>query len=127
VAYLVWLGLGALRPTADPGAIRPARTPTPGGRLVVQGFAVMMANPKAVLAVGAILPPFLDPDRPALLQVTIMAATICAGSILVHCGYIAAAGRLAAWRPFTARPRLMRTLAGLVYLAAAAALAAVGV
>ena len=127
VAYLAWLGMRALRPPARPDAIRPERPPAPGGRLVAQGFGVMMANPKAVLAVGAILPPFMDPARPALPQVAIMAATICAGSILVHAAYIVAAGQLAAWRPFTARPRLMRSLAGLVYLTAAAALAAVGI
>ena len=126
VAYLAWLGVRALRPPREPDAIGPARTPTPGGRLVAQGFGVMMANPKAVLAVAAILPPFLDPARPALPQVAIIAATICAGSILVHCGYIAAAARLAAWRPLTQRPRLMRSLAGTVYLVAAAALAATG-
>lgn len=127
VAYLGWLGLRALLPPRSPESIQPAERPEHGIRLVAQGFVIMMSNPKAVLAVGAILPPFVDPTRAAIPQFAVMAITICAGSIAVHSLYILAAGQLAAARMFTGHPRLMRRAAGTIYLGAAAALAWVGI
>lgn len=75
--YVAWLGVGALR-----GAFATAADPrTPPVRLgrnaFVDGFAVQIANPKAVLFFTAVLPPFLDLDRPAGPQLALFAlATI---------------------------------------------------
>ena len=63
-AYVAWLGiksiLSSFKP-ADPQAL--VRQPT-GRSAFVDGFAVQISNPKAVLFFTAVLPPFLDPHRP---------------------------------------------------------------
>lgn len=77
--YVAWLGLKALL-----GALRPAPTVeapsvvAPIGRsALIDGFAVQIANPKIVLFFGAVLPPFLDIDRPLGPQLALFAlATI---------------------------------------------------
>ena len=59
---------------ADPQAL--ARQPT-GRSAFVDGFAVQISNPKAVLFFTAVLPPFLDPHRPLPAQLAAFAmATI---------------------------------------------------
>lgn len=72
--YLVWLAFSALRegneqepanPDAPAGASR--------GRALWQGFAVQIANPKAILFFTAVLPPFLDPARPVAPQLALFA------------------------------------------------------
>jgi threonine/homoserine/homoserine lactone efflux protein len=53
-AYLIALGLLALRAPADPA-------PPAAGR---QAFWVALLNPKTMIFFAALLPPFLDPARP---------------------------------------------------------------
>jgi threonine/homoserine/homoserine lactone efflux protein len=72
--YLVWLAWQAVRASgkgAEPaGAARP-------GRAFRDGFAVQIANPKIVLFFGAVLPPFIDVERPLVPQLALFAvATI---------------------------------------------------
>lgn len=76
-AYIAWLGLkafhGALRKDAEPGhgAFRQGRS------AFLDGFTVQIANPKAILFFTAVLPPFLDPQRPLAAQLALFAvATI---------------------------------------------------
>ena len=64
VAYLLWLGVQALR---DRGALRPtdeasgAATPAGSGRRVLQGVLTNALNPKVMLFFMAFLPQFADP------------------------------------------------------------------
>lgn len=75
--YVAWLGINALR-----GAFRTAADPEVptvrmGRSALVDGFMVQIANPKAVLFFTAVLPPFLDVNRPAAPQLALFAvATI---------------------------------------------------
>lgn len=76
--YVAWLGAkslwSALRPAAAPGTAPPPRL---GRGPFSDGFLVQIANPKAVLFFTAVLPPFMDPDRPAAPQLALFAlATI---------------------------------------------------
>lgn len=129
VAYLAYLGLRSFWPSriVEKDAVL-NRTKT-GRRLIGQGFAIMISNPKAVLAVGAIVPPFIDPSAALIPQFLVIAATISLGSIAVHSFYITLAGSLAAmpWMTgpgMTEQSRRWRHLAGIVYLGAACALGA---
>ena len=75
--YVAWLGYkawrGAFRTAADPDA----PTVRLGRSAVVDGFMVQIANPKAILFFTAVLPPFLDVNRPAAPQLALFAlATI---------------------------------------------------
>lgn len=56
-AYLAWLGWKLLRSS---GAID-ASVAVPRGGFLLQGFLVLMANPKALLWFGAFIPQFVDP------------------------------------------------------------------
>ena len=75
--YVGWLGLASIReaarPTAEAGPARPARTRRPA---FVDGFLVQLANPKAVLFFTAVLPPFLDGDRPIAPQLALFGAAV---------------------------------------------------
>lgn len=85
--YVAWLGLkalrGAFRTAADPesAAIRPGRS------AIVDGFMVQIANPKAVLFFTAVLPPFLDVDRPAAPQLALFAAATIGMDVLSMSAY----------------------------------------
>ncbi|PZU52672.1 MAG: LysE family translocator [Brevundimonas sp.] len=74
--YVAWLGLkalrGAFRTAADPQSIVVRR----GRSAFVDGFAVQIANPKAVLFFTAVLPPFLDVSRPVVPQLVLFAAAV---------------------------------------------------
>lgn len=77
--YVAWLGLKALRDAFAPAAAA-ARKPIalhPDRSAFIDGFMVQIANPKAVLFFTAVLPPFMDPARPAAPQLALFAlATI---------------------------------------------------
>src|SRR5215203_5012723 len=58
-AYLIWLGWKLLRSS---GSLEtPGSLPPPRGGFVLQGFLVLMGNPKALLWFGAFIPQFIDP------------------------------------------------------------------
>ena len=74
-AYLFYLGLriimaSVLRPrvqTAQPTMAAPAQR-----SLFLQGLLIQLTNPKALLFVSALLPQFIEPRRPILLQLVIL-------------------------------------------------------
>lgn len=123
VAYLLWI---ALRTWRAAGRARPAEAPErprPGGLVLLQAFAIMLANPKAALAYAAFFPAFVAPDAPALPQFALLTATSAACSLTVHCSYITLAGRLGGLPALRRRPVAVGRLSAGIYLAAAAALA----
>ncbi len=75
--YVAWLGIKALRGAfANEG--QPQDAVVSRGRSAIRdGFMVQIANPKAVLFFTAVLPPFLDVNRPIGPQLLLFAvATI---------------------------------------------------
>ncbi len=72
VAYLAWMGIAMLRHGASRLAGQQAQTANfPRG--FVNGLAVHMSNPKALLFYTAFIPPFIDPGGNLLLQFAILA------------------------------------------------------
>ena len=67
-AYLIWIGWKLLR---SPDSSRATRRPhpTPRGGFLLQGFLVLMANPKALLWFGAFIPQFVDPKGNYVAQI----------------------------------------------------------
>ena len=66
-AYLIWIGWKLLR---HPGALgETAAAPAPRGGFFLQGFLVVMSNPKALLFFGAFIPQFVDPTGDYVGQV----------------------------------------------------------
>ena len=85
--YVAWLGLkalhGAFRNPSDPSEITVRR----GRNAFADGFAVQIANPKAILFFTAVLPPFLDINRPLAPQLALFAATTVGMDGLSMCAY----------------------------------------
>ncbi len=55
--------------------------------LVMRGFLVNISNPKALIFILAILPQFIDPAAPLLIQYVIIAATMVVVDLIVMAGY----------------------------------------
>jgi homoserine/homoserine lactone efflux protein len=124
VLYLVFLAVKQWRaaPTAlpDESAARPVGKPL---NLVLRGFLVNISNPKALVFMLAVLPQFIDPQAPLLIQYAIIAATMVCVDLLVMAGYTGLAARvLRALRTPRQQRRMNRTFAAL-FVAAAAFLA----
>jgi threonine/homoserine/homoserine lactone efflux protein len=66
-AYLVWLGIRALRAPVVPAAVQ-APAPEALGRVFRDGAIVSLLNPKTAIFFAAFLPPFLQPGAPVALQ-----------------------------------------------------------
>ena len=72
--YVAWLGVQALRGAFSTAAEPDHARVTRGRGAMLDGFLVQIANPKAVLFFTAVLPPFLDVNRPVIPQLLLFAA-----------------------------------------------------
>jgi threonine/homoserine/homoserine lactone efflux protein len=76
-AYLVWLGLKSLWAGIRNLESHASATVRAGRSAFLDGFMVQIANPKILLFFSAVLPPFLDVQRPLAPQLVMFAgATI---------------------------------------------------
>ena len=95
-AYLLWLGFKQWRApvTLDDGG---AQAGPPVMRLrqrVLTGALTNATNPKGIVFMVAVLPQFIDPKRPLLLQLLILLVTTLAVDTVVMHGYALLASRL---------------------------------
>jgi threonine/homoserine/homoserine lactone efflux protein len=89
-AYLIFLGYKLLRAPdalADAGAAA-----TPRGGFFLQGFLVMMSNPKALLWFGAFIPQFVDPKGDYVGQTVLLGLTAMAVALLSDGAYAVLTG-----------------------------------
>jgi homoserine/homoserine lactone efflux protein len=93
-AYLVWLGWKLLRSSGSLDA--PGNTPRPREGFFVQGFAVLMSNPKALVLFGAFFPQFIDPHSDYVSQVILLGITAMAVALVLDGLYAILAGRAGA-------------------------------
>nr|WP_166175787.1 LysE family translocator [Altererythrobacter segetis] len=100
--YLGWLGAQALRHAgAGAGEGRePARKPSP--HAFRDGVFVALSNPKALIYIVALLPPFVDRHEPIVPQLVLLAAVAIAIDVALGALYVGAGSRLSA---AMARPR----------------------
>jgi len=103
--YLAWLGVQALRQagrTPEDGA-KPRRQPT--RHAFRDGILVAIGNPKSLVYIVALLPPFVDPHDPVWPQLLVLGVLAIAIDIMLGLVYIFAGSRLAAAmeRPATRR------------------------
>jgi len=123
-AYLIYLGIRTivgvglgLRPDGVIGAI------TRDWATLGRGFALQAANPKALMFFVALLPQFINPNRPIGLQILILGVTSVVIEFFVLAGYGYLAGRAAV---LARRPRfvaLTNRVSGGMLVAAGAGLA----
>jgi threonine/homoserine/homoserine lactone efflux protein len=91
-AYLVWLGWKLLR---SPEAISQVdkNASAPRGGFFLQGFLVIMANPKALLFFGAFIPQFIDPNGNYVAQIALLGITAMAVALVSDGAYAVLTGR----------------------------------
>jgi homoserine/homoserine lactone efflux protein len=93
-AYLVWLGWKLLRSSGSLDA--PGNAPRPREGFFVQGFAVLMSNPKALVLFGALFPQFIDSNGDYVSQVILLGSTAMAVALVFDSLYAILAGRAGA-------------------------------
>ena len=126
VAYLLWLAWKQWQ--ALPQALDDSAAPRPIGRplsLVLRGFVVNASNPKAIVFILAVLPQFLDPAKPLLLQYVERGATMVVVDLLVMAGYTGLAARVLRLLRTPRQQRLVNRSFATMFAGAAALLATV--
>ena len=119
-AYLIWLGWKLLRSEGAFG--QSGDTPKPRGGFFLQGFLVLLGNPKALLWFGAFIPQFIDPAGDYMWQVVLLGVTAMATAAISDGAYAilaGGAGRLLSRQ----RVRLVSRIGGLCLIGGGAWLA----
>ncbi len=98
--YLLWCGVSLWR--NKPGAIKSDRwtsqpAPTPA-RLYVQGMLVAVTNPKSFVFFSAMLPQFVDANRPDAGLAIILVGSFAAMTFISHAAWLCGASAIAQLR-----------------------------
>ncbi|MFN3347824.1 LysE family translocator [Pseudorhodoplanes sp.] len=108
-AYLIWIGIRMWRSSGK--LDEPGQTPKPRGGFFLQGFLVMLSNPKVLVFFGAFIPQFVDPSGNYVAQVIVLGAIAMLTAAVTDAAYAVLTGR--ARGMFTqARVRLVSKLSG---------------
>lgn len=119
--YVAWLGLRSLW-SGVKGDGGPAEAPAVhrNRSAFLDGFSVQIANPKALLFFTAVLPPFLDLERPLAPQLVLFAAATVGFDVIAMSAYGLGGAALSARMNEPAFRRGFAFLVGALLLAAAA-------
>ena len=123
VAYLVYLGIVTWRAPARGFEEDRDDEETTARGIFMRGFWVNLTNPKGIIFCAAILPQFVDPAQPQLLQYVVLALTTFVVDIAVMSGYTAAAAKVLGAMRDPARLRWVNRGLGGAFVAAGVALA----
>lgn len=95
IAYLAWLGVQAIRHSFHPedGLARPAREPS--RHAFRDGILIAIGNPKSLIYMVAIIPPFVDASTAVGPQIVVLAVIALALDLPIGALYIGAGQRLA--------------------------------
>lgn len=99
-AYLMWLGWSQWRAPVVADSAQAVLLPNVElsvRQRVVRGFITNVTNPKGIVFMVAVLPQFIDPQRPMALQLLILLITTVAVDLVVMHGYAWLASSLQAW------------------------------
>jgi threonine/homoserine/homoserine lactone efflux protein len=91
-AYLVWLGIKLIRFPVE-GVDADTPPPPPRGGFFLQGFVVLLSNPKVLVFFGAFIPQFMDMNRDHVSQVALLGATFMGIAGMTDALYALLAGR----------------------------------
>ena len=109
-AYLVWLGIKLVRSPVE-SISADAPPPPPRGGFFLQGFLVLLSNPKVLVFFGAFIPQFMDMSRDHFSQVVLLGVTFMVTGAITDTVYAVLAGRVR--RFFSARrTRLLSRISG---------------
>jgi threonine/homoserine/homoserine lactone efflux protein len=128
-AYLVYLGVQAIRHRRSLGAALDAMAERKTiGRILRDGFAVGVGNPKAIVFFAAVLPQFVDRSAGHVpVQMLLLGAVFMAIAVLSDSSWALAAGTARAWLARSPRRlELVGGTGGLVMIGIGASLALTG-
>ena len=109
-AYLVWLGIKLIRSPVE-GFNADAPPPPPRGGFFLQGFLVLLSNPKVLVFFGAFIPQFMDMSKDHVPQVALLGITFLVVAAMTDAIYALLAGRARLF--FSARrTRLVSRISG---------------
>lgn len=124
-AYLVWMAVGAWRTRTGP-AIANGQPRRPRRHDLMRGFLANAINPKVALFFLAFMPQFIEPSAgPVARQMLVLGGIFMAQTIAIFGSIAWLAGHIGQW--MQRHPRIapwLDRLAGLVFIALAARLAA---
>jgi threonine/homoserine/homoserine lactone efflux protein len=126
-AYVVWLGVQAIRHRADArtALLTGRRPPERAGLALRTGFLVGVSNPKTIVFFVAFLPQFTDPGAAALPQVAALGLAFALLAVVSDSVWATVAGAARRW--FAREPRrldAMGTAGGVMMIGLGATLAA---
>jgi threonine/homoserine/homoserine lactone efflux protein len=107
-AYVIWLGIQAIRHRADARLAMAAAVPVRRGHPVRIGFSVGATNPKTIVFFVAFLPQFTDPTGPVALQTMLLGLVFGAMAVVSDGTWAIAAGTARDW--FARRPSRLDAL-----------------
>jgi threonine/homoserine/homoserine lactone efflux protein len=91
-AYLIWVGIRLIRSPVEGISVDEKPAPPRGG-FFLQGFLVLMSNPKVLIFFGAFIPQFMDMNQPHFPQVALLGATFMVTAAMTDAIYALLAGR----------------------------------
>lgn len=94
-AYLVWLAIKLFLSKGDL-AVATDRA-RPYGSFFLQGFVVIMSNPKMLVLFGALIPPFIPTGADVVQMTLLLGVTFMVIAAVGDTGYALAAGKAGAW------------------------------
>ncbi len=115
-AYLGWLGIDAIRHARDHPASEAAAITARSQRSFTAGILVALGNPKSLIYIVALLPPFVDARAAVGPQLVILAGVALAIDVAVGALYIGAGQRLAAAMARPAMRMAVHRSIGALYL-----------
>lgn len=115
--YLAWLGWKLWRAPVVAAALVP---PATDGRSLARqfglGFALTLANPKAILFHAGVMPTLLDLEQATLLDALVLAGVVAVTVATVHLSYARLAARARLFLGDPRRLRIVNRIAGTVMI-----------
>ena len=102
-AYLIWIGIKMFRSKGELGKIDQTVPPPPNRNFFLQGFTVIMSNPKMLVLFGALIPPFLTAGGDTMRETLMLGGSFMAIAAIGDTMYALLAGRAGA---FLSRSRI---------------------
>ncbi len=125
-AYLVYLGLSAIFGTPSPITLSKLDSkPQSGKRIFSTAVMLQMTNPKALLGFVAILPQFIDPQKPIIPQMSILAACSIIPEFFILLGYGMLANKATHWATQAKYSLITERISGALVLTAGILIAVV--
>lgn len=87
VCYLLYLGMTALFSQSGAIRIEVRKREARRAKLFYHGLVVQLSNPKALLYFSALLPQFVDPDSPILMQMLVMGVSCFVADMVVYTAF----------------------------------------